>query len=45
MDIPVIKPTKIEKITHPDGRVDVIVHVPKLILDQLKKKKQEEDKQ
>jgi hypothetical protein len=44
MDIPVIKPTRIERITHPDGRVDVIIHVPKMVLDQMKKKQLEDKK-
>jgi len=30
MDVVHIKPTRIERIEHPDGRVDVKVHVSKV---------------
>lgn len=40
-EIPVVKATKVERIVHPDGRVDVVVHVPRLqVLNALKKKRE-----
>lgn len=32
MPVPVIQATKVERIEHPDGRVDVVVHMPVLDL-------------
>ena len=44
MSVPVIKATSVERIVHPDGRVDIIVHAPKLELtNAIAKKKKEQD--
>lgn len=33
MEVPVIK-ARMERIVHPDGRVDIIAHIPKLEMQQ-----------